>query len=205
MGYVRPDLETVTKDTCINLVLPDNTEFLRAFWGQMFELGNAWNWGRADDDAERPLNVEVAEFWRPYYHANRDANKFPTCDRPDDDDAPYWDDAQAASGVGEGTVWEYLGAAADWVVTGFLAIAVSPGAALFYKTVIPRGRIAFQASDLGALARILIDGIFAVEISTLTSIPGANEIIEVEIDFQKFAQDHGLSGLERTIRIEKAA
>lgn len=207
MGYELPDLESIVGDVCINLTLPDNPQVLRAFWAQIFELSNSWNHGLEPtrDPAELDLRQQVATLWKNLYFENRDANIQYTCEVPRDD-APYWDDADslAGEGEGEGEKWGF-DEVADWIVSAFLATSVHPAAGLFYKTVIPKGRIAFRSHDFGALVHILIDGILGLEVDTASSVPGVEEIIEVEIDFEQFAADHSLPPGERTIRIEKVA
>lgn len=206
MGYALPDLEAIDGEVCVSLRLPNEPNYLRAFWGQFFDLANVWNWGTEPtrDHDERSRRRAVGEYWRQVYATNRDANIFYTCNPRQDDDAPYWDDAESVAGEGEGEKWGW-DEAADWVVAAFLATSVHPTAGVFYKTVIPKGRIAFKSHDYGALVRILIDGILGIEVDTASTVPGVEEIIEVEIDFQQFAADHDLPPGERTIRIEKAA
>lgn len=204
MGYLLPEnIEGLSGQVCVNLRLPDDPAILRAFWGQFYELTHYWNWDRDEGtDAEA---AAIAQFMKQVYFANEAANMEYACPIPRDD-APYWDDAEslAGEGAGEGEKWGF-DEFADWIVTAFLATSVHPAAGLFYKTVIPKGRIAFKSHDYGALVRILIDGIFAIEVNTASSVPGVDEIIEVEIDFQQFAEAHDLPGDERTIRIERAA
>lgn len=205
MGYAKPDIEAAAaaETVCISLTLPDNPEILRAFWAQLFDLSNWHFWG--EEKTRLPEEVEarkaIGQFMLDQYILNRDANIEYVCDSGGVE-APFWDDEPNADGDGEGERWGFT-EAADWVTTAFLAVAVNPGAAMFYKTVIPRGRIALKTHDFGGLARILIDGIMAVEVDTAADIPGVEGVVQVEIDFEEFAADHALLGTERTITIEK--
>lgn len=206
MGYPLPDLESIETTVCVNLILPDNPELLRAFWGQVFALSNHWNWGLEITEDTRDAAREVGEYWRQIYADNRDSNieyVCPEADEEDEDDAPYWDDAESMAGAGEGTKWGYE-EIADWGVTAFLAVAGSPAAALFYRTTVPRARLAFQSMDLGDIVNIFIDGILAGSVNTASAVPGVAEIIEVPIDLVQFAADNSLTGVERLIRLVAA-
>lgn len=205
MGYLLPDLGAIEGTVCVNLVLPDNPEILRAFWGQLYGLTQFWNWGAENDEDTREAARPVAEYMRNVYASNRDANIEYVCgDDPDDpdNDAPYWEDAETAAGEGEGTQWGYIG---DWAITAFLATAGSPGAALFYKTLAPKARLAFKTADLNGIAEILVDGIIAFVLNTATDVPGVEEIVEVVIDLVDFASANSLPPGERTITIREAA
>lgn len=206
MGYVLPDINT-TETVCINLVLPNDPNLLRAFWAQLFELSRPWAWGLepTNDVNEQAERRAVAYWCHDLYFSNRDANYEYVCPDEDDeaeDDTPWWDDAQSASGAGEGTKWGYeqIG---DWAITAFLAVAGSPLAAVWYKTTVPRARLAFQSMDAGAMVNILIDGILFGAVSTASSVAGVAEIIEVPIDLDAFRLANGL-GAENIIRLVAA-
>ena len=206
MGYPLPDLEAITDDVCISLHVPDNPEVLRAFWGALLELTYPWNWAVEDTDETRPAAKATAQYMADWLATQRYANVPYVCpndEDPDEDDAPYWDDVVSAAGAGEGERWGYENIL-DWGVTAFLAVAGSPAAALFYKTTVSRARIAFKSLDAGAIVNILIDGILAAAVPTVSTTAGVSEIIEVDIDLVQFAADNGLSGVERIIRLVAA-
>lgn len=205
MGYIRPDLEAIDGEVCIQLRIPNNPEILRAVWGQLDYLGNAWAWD--DDDGRTPeTDAErraIAEFLREVMLANRLANvnyECPPEDEPDDD-APYWEDLETVAGAGENWGYEEI---ADWGITAFLAVAGSPAAALFYRTAAPKARLAFQSFDLGAIVNIFIDGILAFAIPTASTVAGQTEIIEATVDLVEFATVHELAGTIREIRLVAA-
>lgn len=205
MGYIRPDLEAIEGEVCINLRLPNNPEILRAFWGQMDFLGNAWAWDSDDgrtpeSDAQRR---EIAQYMRVVVEENRTANLFYECppEEDPDDDAPYWEDLETVAGAGENWGYEEQ---ADWAITAFLAVAGSPAAALFYKTVAPKARLAFQSFDAGAIVNVFIDSILALAIPTASTVLGETEIIEATVDLVEFAAAHSLPGNLREIRLVAA-
>lgn len=205
MGYIRPDLEAIEGEVCLNLRLPNNPEILRAVWGQLDYLGNAWAWD--DDDGRTPeTDAErraIAEFMREVMYTNRAENleyECPAEDEPDDD-APYWEDLETVAGAGENWGYEEQ---ADWAITAFLAVAGSPAAALFYKTVAPKARLAFQSFDAGAIVNVFIDSILALAIPTASTVAGQTEIIEATVDLVEFATVHSLPGTLREIRLVAA-
>jgi hypothetical protein len=163
----------------------------------LLALGSWWTWERTGGTEAR----DAAIYWRSLLLGlSIGDNCAPN--EPDDDEAPYWDDAETVAGAGEGTRWEYIG---DWAVTAFLAVAGSPGAALFYRTAVQRARLAFKSHDLGAIADVFIDGILAFSINTISAVPGVEEIIQAEVDLVQFATDNGLPPGLRDIQIVRRA
>lgn len=196
-GWTVPDVIDGHPTVCMRFEVPDNPQYRRAFYGALNELTKWYHW-----DTDEESGRKIATYWTNviYWDFYREC-----VSETDNDDAPYWDDAETAAGEGEGTVWGYENIV-DWGITAFLAVAAgAPGAAMFYKTTAPRVRLAFKSNDLGALAHIFIDGILAAAIPTASTEAGIDEIIEVPIDLVQFATDNGLSGAERLIRIVKAA
>jgi hypothetical protein len=184
MGYIRPDLEAVDGEVCIQLRIPNNPEILRAVWGQLDWLGNAWAWD--DDDGRTPETdaerIAIAEFMRNVLYNNRVANIEYECppEEEPEDDAPYWEDLETVAGAGENWGYEEI---ADWAITAFLAVAGSP---------------------LAAIVNVFIDSILAFAIPTASTIPGQTEIVEATVDLVQFAADNSLTGLIREIRLVAA-
>lgn len=182
---------------CVSLRFPNAPEYRRAVRSQLLALGNWWTWERDGTTNAR----DAAIYWRELLLGLTIGDNCAPGE-PDDDEAPYWDDAETVAGAGEGSRWEYIG---DWAVTAFLAVAGSPGAALFYRTAVQRARLAFKSHDLGAIADVFIDGILAFSLNTVSSVPGVEEIIQAEVDLVQFAADNSLPPGERLIRIERRA
>ena len=205
MGYLRPDLETIEGEVCIQLRIPNNPEILRAVWGQLDWLGNAWAWD--DDDGRTPETDEhrrqIAQLMRTVMYNNRIANTEYECppEEEPEDDAPYWEDLETVAGAGANWGYENL---ADWAITAFLAVAGSPLAALYYRTAAPKARLAFQSLDAGAIVNVIIDGILALAIPTASTVLGETEIIEATVDLVEFAAEHDLPGFIREIRLVAA-
>lgn len=67
----------------------------------------------------------------------------------------------------------------DWVITLFLAITFTPGAAIVYITTIPRLRLAFRTGNIGTIVRVLIDDI---EVWTGSTYSASEGMLETVID-----------------------
>lgn len=209
MGYLLPDVDAIDGEVCVQLRIPNEPAYIRAFWGALTELGNWYVWGaeRARDDGEKAEREIVASIWREAIYQSRLDNipyACPNDEDVDDDDAPFWEPATGALAGENAGQWGY-DAIADWAITAFLAVAGSPLAALWYKTSVPVARVAFQTRDAGALVNIFVDGILALTVDTASTVPGVAELVEARIDLVAFATEHDLSGIERIIRIAAAA
>lgn len=204
IGYLIPDnIDGYDAEDfiCVQLMIPNERLYREALLGQLHELGYWKTWEhRKPNDATDTRAAQVAQFFQDNVLGTITVSDGPCddCDGDESDDAPYWADADALSDAGTAGNWEYIG---DWIVTGFLATAFSPLAALVYRTVVPRARLAFKTHDLGMLADVFIDGILAVTVPTLSSTPGVTEKIIADIDLVQFAADHSLPVGERLIRI----
>jgi len=195
--FIAPEIATGHATECYQINIPDDPVHRKAFFGTLHELAEPWNWDTGEDEAKA---AELATYWRALLHDSQE----PGCgDSEGEDDAPYWDDADSMAGAGEGTAWGYE-SIADWAITAFLAVAGSPAAALFYRTTVPRVRLAFRSMDAGDIVNILIDGILFGSVDTVSAVAGVPEIIEIPIDLVEFAAANSLSGVERLIRLVAA-
>ena len=70
-GFLLPD--TIEGDGLLSfcISIPNAPEYIQAFWGQLFELGNAWNWEHDTPDDDRW--EEAAQIWRDVLEADRQA------------------------------------------------------------------------------------------------------------------------------------
>lgn len=84
--------------------------------------------------------------------------------------------------------------ASDWIVTAFLALTLTPAAAILYRTTIPQARIAFRKGQFGAFIKVLVDGAEQLTVDTYAPSP---ELSFLNIDLQAI----GGAG-EHEIRIE---
>jgi hypothetical protein len=203
-GYILPENVADYDESefvCVKLLIPNDSLYRAALLAQLHELGNWHAWEHRPGARQDDIAEQAAQFWRDTALDNITITDAPCGDGDDDetDDAPYWAEADAASDTGAGNNWEYIG---DWAITAFLATAGSPGAALLYRTLVSKARLAFKTQDAGDIADIFIDGILALSIATASAVPGVPEIIEANIDLVQFAIDHSLpAGVERVIEI----
>lgn len=72
------------------------------------------------------------------------------------DEPPEWETPDDLDGQPEQPWYEDL---ADWIIQGFLAVTFTPEAAIVYQATVPKLRVAFRTGNLGALFRVLINGI----------------------------------------------
>lgn len=124
------------------LQIPATSEFLGAVTGALIELTKQSNWETAGtmtpaETAEYFLNMLIP-FWN-------NQNEPPEWQNPDDLDGepkqPWYEDL------------------ADWIIAGFLAVTFTPEAAIVYQATVPKLRVAIRTGNLGALFKVLINGI----------------------------------------------
>lgn len=201
-GYLTPD--DVPEDSqCRIFQIPNSTAWLANFMGALLPLIYSENWQEygaltPDEAADTALDI----IWEAYN------NSYCTLDVP----APYWETAanaddelptSAQGWYGELAAGAALVAApggflafdapddyhwtekiADWIITGFIAIAFTPAAGIKYITFVPRARLAFRRQDWGAFARIFVNGILDREIDTYSPV---EDLINVEVDLTGYA------------------
>ena len=112
---------------------------------------------------------------------------------------PFFDEAADADNETNtsGQLWyEPVG---DWIISGFLAVTVTPAAAIVYSVTIPKLRLALRAHDLGATFKILLNGL---EIATGASYSPIEQLISIPLDIQKFAEAHALGSPPYTMSVE---
>ncbi|HEY9757809.1 MAG TPA: hypothetical protein V6C97_21760, partial [Oculatellaceae cyanobacterium] len=98
-----------------------------------------------------PVNDLVLQLNRANLFLSMIANPTPY-DRPFYDSPEQTDDSELAP-------YPWYEQASDWIITLFLAVTFTPGAAIVYKTTIPRLRLAFRTGNLNTIIRVLIDDI----------------------------------------------
>lgn len=201
-GYLLPEQIDGHELFCVSMKVPNVREYRMAVLGQLAELGKWWIWEK--DGTER--GSEAAQIFRDLF-----VTTFHWETSCDPCQTPFWYDADTVDDTeccdendqdcedGDGDQW--LEQVADWIITAFLATTFSPGAAIAYKTTIPRVRLFFRTGSLGAIGEILIDGILWGAIDTYTG--GAAEVIDNIIDLDAFRALHEL-GPENIIEIRHA-
>lgn len=95
-----------------------------------------------------------------------------------EDTAPV--DIQTWYGHTEGN--NFVQDAADFVLQGFIAVGISPQAAIAYRTFVPRMRVAFRRGEFGGLVNIFVDGVKAIGIDTFLASGSDVKEIALVID-----------------------
>ena len=69
-GYLLPEQLTghALRSVCFDI--PDTSEYRQAFWGAVWQLGNAWNWQKLTPADDR--NEVAAQYWRSILAINSD-------------------------------------------------------------------------------------------------------------------------------------
>jgi hypothetical protein len=153
-----PDNQQVVR----RIVLPADNTWTSVFDGHILELTRRWNWEKYGD-----LTAEdTAQWFADHYR------EFTT----DYKETPYADDTEELDGSPEYPWYEQL---YDWVIAGFLAYTFTPLAAITYNATVPKLRVAFRTNNIGALFRVLING---VEVWTGDSYGPITDVIEQVFD-----------------------
>lgn len=137
-----------------------------------------------------------------YLQNPQDSPCYPSADpcRP-----PFWDDEDA---VGEGsieplprcedpTAEPWYNNIADWLISSFLAATATPGAAIAYKTLAPKVRLALRTGPNGAPARVLVNGILLGIVDTVA--PEASGLLNVLLDLDEIRRTHSLPELVQIV------
>lgn len=119
---------------------------------------------------------------------------------------PFWDDETTANDEAPQDTQEWYGRVPDpnapadqltwqqdaviWLLTGFVAIAGTPGAAIFFRSIAPRFVLAFDRGNFREVWRIVIDAADYGTVDTDTITPG--EVLEVPIDGLADAASHDI-------------
>lgn len=161
-------------------------------------------WDDPYSETEPPTNTldHMTDILNALSHINQPEMAF--CYSIPEDQPPFFDDPDNADGEDvEGADHEPVGGfwdnVSDWVISGFLAVTFTPGAAIVYNATIPKIRLAFRTGSFGAIARVLVD---SLEIWSGETIDGAENIISVILDLEAFAADNELPPGPRQVRIE---
>lgn len=108
---------------------------------------------------------------------------------PFDNEPPEWETPDEADGQPTQPWYESL---SDWIIQGFLAVTFTPAAAIVYEATVPKLRVAFRTGNLGALFRVLING---VEVWTGDSYAPITDLIDNVFDTSALTPPY-------TVRIE---
>src|SRR5512147_1979570 len=184
--WLTPDTPPEDKFYFRTLRIPAASDFLGLVNGALIELALTHNYEVSGDmsaqDTADMFLTEMLTFWH-------NQNEPPDWEAPDDLDGepeqPWYEDL------------------ADWIIAGFLAITFTPQAAIVYQSTVPRLRIAIRTGDLGALFRVLINGVevwtgdsYGVNVDLIEQtfdMSAETEPYTVRIEHNGIGEGHGLS------------
>lgn len=161
-GYLTPDFPPDNQQFVRRIVLPASNKWTAVFDGLLLDLTRPWNWQKQGEMTPD----EVADWWSQRY-AEFTSNF---------SEAPEYDTPENVDGEPVQPWYEQL---EDWIIAGFLAITFTPLAALTYTTTVPKIRVALRTGNIGALFKVLING---VEVWTGDSYAPLTDFIEQVFD-----------------------
>lgn len=161
-GYLTPNTPPADKWFVRRLFIPAKTDWLGLVDGAIHELTKAYNWTEHGDMSVQDT-VDAFDVMYQKYVQN-------------ENEPPEWSDADDVDGSPAQPWYEAL---EDWIIAGFLAVTFTPAAAIVYNATVPKLRVAFRTGDIGALFRVLIDG---VELWTGDSYDPITDILSQEFD-----------------------
>ena len=181
---IPPDSDPDEPDTILVEYSKAWTEVLMAACDQ---LGLYASWVGTHDDKITAVNRAQLLKWQlqnPTVCAERD---YPT---------PYWDTETDVDDEAPTDTQDWYGEVTDpevpageltfvenaviWLFTGFVAIAATPAAALFFHTIAPRFVLAFNRGDVGEVWRVVVDAADYTEVDTGSL--SAGDIVEIVVD-----------------------
>lgn len=161
-GFLTPDSPPDNQWYVRRIVLPADKTWTAVFDGLLLDLTRPWSWTKhgdlTPDETAEWFNTRYDDFIKNF------------------SEAPEYDTPENVDGEPIQPWYEQL---SDWIIAGFLAITFTPQAALVYETTVPRIRVALRTGNLGALFKVLING---VEVWTGDSYGPLVDIIEQVFD-----------------------
>lgn len=156
--------------------MPADNKWTAVFDGMLLELCYRHNWEQDGDMSPE----DMAQWFSDHY---ADFTKDAT-------ETPYSESAEDIDGLPEAPWYENV---YDWIIAGFLAITFSEGAAIIYQATIPKLRMAIRTGNLGALFRVIVNG---VEAWSGDSYSASVSLLEHDLDLTAYGN------APYTIRIE---
>lgn len=173
--WLTPNAPPEHKAYVRRVIIPADIRFLAPISGALVELTFPSAW---EQDGDLTPDETAAIFSGIYQQF-----------LPFDNEPPDWETPDDLDGQPEQPWYEDL---ADWIIAGFLAITFTPQAAIVYQATVPKLRVAFRTGNLGALFRVLING---VEVWTGDSYAPITDLIEQVFDMSAETEPY-------TVRIE---
>jgi len=174
-------------EQCRVLSIPNTQQWLGIFNAALLTLTNVYNYEQLNETdltpeqcAERAMSIYVS-------YLNND----PCATVP----SPFWDSRTTneeqeleseQSWYGVVSDWlapveslNFVQNAALWVLTGFVAYAATPAAAIYFRTTAKRFIVAIETTDIPELIRVIVGASTYTE-KTIDTTDFPNEILEIE-------------------------
>lgn len=188
VGYPTP-LSIPDETTCLLIQVPADPEWWALVFGVLYTLTLEWNWQQFEGGLDRDV---AAAAWQVMLEAAMELSEttnacpvFPSVPTPywddtngddADDDAPPDDQPWYGEILTDGVTWvEQVGI---WAITGFVAVAATPAAAIAFLPFANRFVLAFHQHTLGGIVRVLVD---AVEILVVDTYGATDGVIEATV------------------------
>ena len=171
---------------CVPLFLPDDSDYCSAFLTaiEYTLLLDRW-WQRDEAKTARLVRRTFQDVtYKPLKEALLDDVR---CE-DESCEFPFWDEYTRQPAVDEdcdepdSDAQEQFWNVADWIITGFIAVTATPGAAITYQTLAPKVRILLERRTLGAVADFFVNGVLVSSVDTSTGTGAPGELIENIID-----------------------
>lgn len=140
--WLTPNAPEPHKFFTRRLLIPAASDFLGLVNGALFQLCQTHNWEQDGDMTPQETADYFLNLWRQYLQ--------------NENEPPTWDTPENVDGQPGQPWYEQL---EDWIIQGFLAVTFTPLAALVYQTTVPKLRVAIRTGNIGALFKVLINGI----------------------------------------------
>lgn len=173
-------------EICRRLLIPDDLTILAAVGGALSELTKPYNWEQVGTMTPGEAAELMSGIVLSYFESSCEDETVPT---------PFWDEAQDLNDEETTDAQGWYGEVSDenaapdeisfvenvgiWVITGFVAYAATPAAAIFFHTIAPRFVHAFHKGDVREIWRVVVDSADYGTVDT-DNYP-ADAIIEIPI------------------------
>jgi microcystin-dependent protein len=170
--WLTPSAPPENKFFSRRITIPADPNWLALVNGAIDELTKPWNYEQYGDLTPDQTAQAFADIYDSY--------------RENENEPPFAEDADELDGEPK---QEWYVDLEDWIIEGFLAVTFSPAAAIVYRTIVPKMRLALRSGSIGAAFRVLLNG---VEILTGDSYGAIPEILEYVLDLAQAAIDNDL-------------
>ena len=165
LKYLTPDIPEDELDRlCRSFSIPNDPRWLGNFMGAIYPLTQAASWELYGTVTPDEAAAFFAQAMADAFEGGASCNIVPS---------PYWDDATDNEISEPETIQPWYGVVSDWAapieeldftqnlavwaLTGFVAYAAGPGAAIFFRTTARQFVVAVEGQDIPEIIRIVVD------------------------------------------------